>query len=51
MKTTIITPPEIITEAVEKKNKLKILVLSDEPENTELFHTAKFPLLAIFYLL
>ena len=41
MKTTIITPPEIITEAVEKKNKLKILVLSDEPENTELFHTAK----------
>jgi len=41
MKTTIITPPEIITEAVEKKNKLKILVLSDEPENAELFHTAK----------
>ena len=41
MKTTIIKPPEIITEVKEKKNKLKILVISDEPENAELFHTAK----------
>jgi len=31
---------EFISEAKDK-DKLKILVLSDEPENTELFHTAK----------
>jgi len=41
MKTTIITPPEIITEVVEKKKKLRIICLSADPENSEYFHTAK----------
>jgi len=32
---------EFISEAKDNPNKLKILVLSDEPEKSKLFHTAK----------
>ena len=32
---------EFISEAKDKTNQLRILVLSEKPENTELFHTAK----------